>query len=85
MLTRINGMARWMGLAVSRFSEATYDAYVSHASRLALRVGIIGKVNPDLHRLIGSELSMGYSKRQVGPESDRGSGIRIAARLGECG
>lgn len=85
MLTLINGMARWVGLAVSRFSETAYDAFAHRESLLAVRVVTNGKVSPDSHTVIGSEFSMGYDNRQAGRESDCRLGIRIASRLGECG
>ena len=85
MLTRINKMAGSVGLAVSCFVEAAYGSFVRRPSRLTVRIGTNHKVDPALHGLIGSAFSRSYRMSQVGPELDRGLGIRIALRLGECG
>ena len=85
MLTRINKMAGWVFLAISRLSKATCGFYARRTGRLVVQVGTNGKVSPFLHGLVGSGFSMGYGISRVGPESDRGLGIRIASRLGECG
>ncbi len=85
MLTRINKMAGSVGLAVSRFIEAAYGSFIRRPGRLTFRIGTNRKVDPVLHGVIGSGFSMSYGISRVSPELDRGLGIRIATRLGECG